>query len=180
MYDDGCGHHKYILCSTAFWRREAAVQGADGAARLALDAQPAVGERVARSAARAHTTSLSPLSQRASPPHYIDHSTHTLVPLSSIPGFKLQEQQRCQICKHATSWAVGHAPSVRRAVKLSSLSILLRPINMARSDTGLVCVSTELIPSLILATEPRESAPAHRLIEHYLVLQHFTSYFGKK
>ena len=177
MYDDGCGHHKCILCSTAFWWRKAAVQGADGAACLALDAQPAAGERVARSAARAHTT---PLSARSSPPHYMDNSTHTLVPLSSIPGFKLQEQQRCQIYNRATSWAVGHAPSVRRAVKLSSLSILLRPINMARSDTGLVCVSTELIPSLILATEPRESAPAHRLIEHYLVLQHFTSHFGKK
>ena len=113
MYDDGCGHHKCILCSTAFWRREAAVQGADGAACLALDAQPAAGERVARSAARAHTT---PLSARSSPPHYMDNSTHTLVPLSSIPGFKLQEQQRCQICNRATSWACAECSKGRQAI----------------------------------------------------------------
>ena len=46
-----------------------------------------------------------PLSQRASPPQYVDHSSHTLVPLSTIPGFKPREQQRCQMCNKPTSWA---------------------------------------------------------------------------
>ena len=58
----------------------------------------------------------TPSTGRASPPQYVDHSHHHLVPLHTLEGFAPKKQMRCQMCNRLTSWACAECSRGRFAV----------------------------------------------------------------